>query len=257
MPLVNQLVRAAFLLPVICYSSLAFGSGIFLEEVDILIKQGELLEAKDKCKSIIDSAASEDDRQQAKKTLQNINIKILFSPVVTSDSFIYHVKAGDSLSKIAKANKTTVDLIKKSNGLKNDVIYEGMKLKVIKTVFSISVDISDHELELYSGDELLKTYPVATGKLGHATPEGTFSIVNKLENPTWYHEGEAVPSGDPENILGTRWMGFSLKGYGIHGTTLSETVGSSASEGCIRMLNQDVEELFSIVPQGTNVNVAA
>ena len=184
-------------------------------------------------------------------------IKTLFSPMVTLNSFQYTVKAGDSLSKIAKENNTTVELIRKNNGLKNDVIYEGMKLKIVKTTFKIIVDISDHDLKLYAGDKLIKIYPVATGRTGHATPTGAFTIVNKLENPVWYHEGTAVPSGDPNNILGTRWMGFSLKGYGIHGTTLPKTVGTSASEGCIRMLNQDVEELYSIIPQGTTVTLTA
>jgi len=184
-------------------------------------------------------------------------IKTLFSPAITPNSFQYTVKAGDTLSKIAKKHHTTVELIRKSNGLKNNVIYEGMKLKIMNTTFKVVIDISGHELKLYAGDELIKTYPVATGREGHATPTGTFTIVNKLENPVWYYEGTAVPNGDPENILGTRWMGFSLKSYGIHGTTLPETVGTSASEGCIRMLNQDVEELYSIIPQGTSVTLTA
>jgi len=192
---------------------------------------------------------------QAQEALPQITMENLFSKTLTLDSSLYTVKAGDALSKIAKKNNTTVELIRKSNGLKNDVIYEGMKLKIMKTTFKIIVDISDHQLKLYAGDELIKTYPVATGRTGHATPTGTFTIVNKLENPVWYHAGKAVPPGDPENILGTRWLGFSLKSYGIHGTTLPETVGTAASEGCIRMLNQDVEELYSIIPQGTTVTL--
>lgn len=171
------------------------------------------------------------------------------------NSFLYTVRSGDALFKIARKNNTTVDLIKKSNGLKSDTIYEGMKLKIVKASFQMVIDISDHELRLYADDELIKTYSIAAGREGYETPRGTFTIENKLENPTWYHEGNVVAPGDPENILGTRWMGFSLKGYGIHGTTLPETVGTDASEGCIRMLNQDVEELYSIVPIGTKVTL--
>ncbi len=227
-----------------------------LEEIDRLVKSGDLLKAKDKCESLVGSGLSEDERKSAERALQDINIKILFSPTITPNSFLYTAQPGDTLSKIAKKYSTTVEFIRKSNGLKNDSIHEGMKLKIMKTTFKIAIDISDHQLKLYANHELIKTYSVATGRVGKATPKGTFTIVNKLENPVWYHEGTAIPSGDPKNILGTRWLGFSLKSYGIHGTTLPETVGTAASEGCIRILNSEVEELYSIVPQGATVTLA-
>lgn len=232
-----------------------FPKNSLLEEIDHLVNKGDLLNAKNKCESLIDSGLPAAEKKLAERALQDINIKILFSPTVTPNSFFYTVKSGDTLSKIAKKNDTTVELIKKSNQLKNNTIYEGMKLKIMKTTFKIVVDISDHVLHLYADDKLIKTYSVATGRMGRSTPQGTFTIENKLENPVWYHEGAAIPSGDPENILGSRWMGFSLKSYGIHGTTLPKTVGTAASEGCIRMLNHEVEELYTIVPQGTAVTL--
>ena len=119
---------------------------------------------------------------------------------------------------------------------------------------NILVDKSDNRLLLKDDQKILKTYIVATGK-NNSTPTGTFKIVNKLENPTWYKAGAVVPPDSPDNILGTRWLGFSLQGYGIHGTTQPETIGKQASSGCIRLLNEDVEELYSIVPTGTKVTV--
>ncbi len=227
----------------------------WVEEIDHLVKQGDLIEAKNKCETIANSDLSGAEKKLAERTLQDINIKILFSPTITPNSFQYTVKAGDALSKIAKVNNTTIELIKKSNHLKNDVIHEGMKLKIMKTNFNIMIDISNHALKLYADNELIKTYSVATGRTGHDTPTGTVTIVNKLENPVWWDKNIAYQPGDPKNILGTRWMGFSLKSYGIHGTTLPETVGTSASEGCIRMLNQEVEEIYSIIPVGTKVTL--
>ena len=129
-----------------------------------------------------------------------------------------------------------------------------MKLKVVKSQFKIAVDKSENTLKLYQGDEWLKTYRVATGEK-NSTPVGTFTIETKLVNPVWYKTGAVIAPGDPENILGTRWMGFSLSSYGIHGTTLPETIGKQASAGCIRMRNADVEELFDIVPRKTEVTV--
>ena len=73
-------------------------------------------------------------------------------------------------------------------------------------------------------------------------------------------EWKGIPYGDPKNILGTRWMGITdaqktLKEYGIHGTWQPETVGAYVSKGCIRLLNDDVEELYKIVMIGTPVTI--
>lgn len=62
-----------------------------------------------------------------------------------------------------------------------------------------------------------------------------------------------VPFGDPKNILGSRWMGISHPGYGIHGTTEPGSIGKNVTAGCVRLKNEDVEELYSIVPEGTEV----
>lgn len=171
------------------------------------------------------------------------------------DSFFYSVQPNDSLLKIAKKYGTTVELIKKMNGLTKDIIIPGQKLKITKAVFSIQIDKSENKLWLYADGELLKIYPVATGR-ANSTPIGTFTIENKLENPTWYTTGAVIPPDSPKNMLGTRWLGFSLQSYGIHGTILPETIGTQDSNGCIRMLNEDVEELYTIVPVKTNVTVA-
>ena len=226
-----------------------------LEEINRLMDKGNLLEAKAKLQSLPGESLSEADSKSVQDVLEQLNLKILFSPTQTPDSLIYTVLNGDSLSKIAKKHSTTIDLIKKSNSLEKDQIRSGMKLKISKATYSIAVDISKNQLKLWSGGEVLKTYPVATGKPGYGTPTGTFTIVNKLEHPTWYKAGAVKPPDSPGNILGTRWLGFSLKGYGIHGTTLPETIGAHASDGCIRMLNQDVEELYVIVPTQTKVTV--
>ena len=64
-----------------------------------------------------------------------------------------------------------------------------------------------------------------------------------------------IPADSPDNILGSRWMGFDLPGYGIHGTTEPESIGKSCTQGCVRMLNSEVEELYDIVPVGTEVTI--
>lgn len=180
--------------------------------------------------------------------------KALFSKEITPDSIAYTVKPGDSLYVLARKNHTTVDLIKKINGLKSDSIYPQMKLKIHTAPFSIRIDKSKNVLVLYSNDEAVKKYSVATGKK-NCTPVGEFKITDKLVHPTWFKTGAILPPGSPENALGTRWIGFDKPGYGIHGTIEPKSIGTQASEGCIRMLNEEVEELYSLVPVGTKITI--
>jgi len=180
--------------------------------------------------------------------------KALFSKEITPDSMAYTVKSGDSLYVLALKNHTTVDFIKKINGLKGDSIYPKMKLKIHTAPFSMVVDKSKNTLVLYSGDVPVKKYLVATGK-ENSTPVGKFKITDKLMNPTWFKTGAILPPGSPKNALGTRWMGFDKRSYGIHGTIEPQSIGTQASEGCIRMLNEEVEELYSLVPVGTKVTI--
>lgn len=110
-----------------------------------------------------------------------------------------------------------------------------------RTIFKIVINVNNHTLSLFSDNNLYKTYPVAVGKASTPTPKGTFKIVNKAINP-----------GGP---FGARWMGLSIPNgdYGIHGTNNPTSIGKNVSNGCIRMFNKDVIELFRLVPIGTIV----
>ncbi|OGX16859.1 MAG: hypothetical protein A3K83_04265 [Omnitrophica WOR_2 bacterium RBG_13_44_8b] len=188
------------------------------------------------------------------KKLEDINIKLLFSSLITPKSGVYEIKPGDSLIKIAREFNTTAELIMRSNNLTESKIIPGRKIKVWTAPFSILVDKSQNTLILKTDEEVIKTYIVSTGK-NNSTPVGNFKIVNKLINPTWFKAGAVVPASSPENILGTRWLGFDLAGYGIHGTTEPQSLGRQVTDGCVRMSNRDVEEFFTIVPQGTEVTI--
>jgi len=115
----------------------------------------------------------------------------------------------------------------------------------------IFIDLSNHSITLVRGGNIIKQYPCATG-IENPTPTGEYTITVKLVHPTWYWQGKAIPPG-PENGLGTRFLGISKKGYGIHGTNEPESIGRNASHGCIRMNNADVEELYELVNVGDKV----
>lgn len=103
----------------------------------------------------------------------------------------------------------------------------------------IDISVRKRQLKLYNASVLVKTYPIAVGKILTPTPSGNYIIVNKEQNP-----------GGP---FGALWMGLSKQHYGIHGTNDPSSIGKEVSHGCIRMHNKDVLELSSLVPTTTNV----
>jgi hypothetical protein len=118
----------------------------------------------------------------------------------------------------------------------------------------ILVSLPDHQLALIEDGQVKKVYSVAVGKESTPSPTGTFHIVVRVVDPTYYHEGKVIPPG-PGNPLGNRWMGLDRKGYGIHGTNVPQSIGKSASHGCVRMAKRDLEELFSLVKPGDEVEI--
>ena len=218
-------------------------------------KERRYLEARDSYWKAIEKSFDNEIIKEAEKRIYRLNMKILFSPIITKDSQKYVVVKGDTLSKIAKKFGTTVELLMKSNQLRSDLIKPGMEFKISTAKYSIVVDRSQNILILKSDEAILKIYSVSTG-LNNVTPLGNFKIVIKEKNPTWYATGAVIPPESPENILGSRWMGISKSGYGIHGTTQPETIGKHITAGCIRMVNRDVEELYGIIPVGTEVTIA-
>jgi lipoprotein-anchoring transpeptidase ErfK/SrfK len=119
----------------------------------------------------------------------------------------------------------------------------------------VQVSKSKNILDLYLDGKLFKRYRVGTGEYSR-TPVGEFKITDRIPQPTWWRpDGKAIPFGDPDNELGTHWLSLDIRGYGLHGTWEPDTIGHQASAGCVRMLNEEIEELFTILPIGTPVAI--
>lgn len=128
------------------------------------------------------------------------------------------------------------------------------KIEIVKGRADNKKDTKHNRLYLYTNNKVTHVYSIATGRTKELTPEGTFPLVVKIVKPGW----KDIPGGDKRNPLGSRWMGLEVNGdrgrtYGIHGTNQPESIGSNASSGCVRMRNEDVEELFKMVYEGTPV----
>jgi hypothetical protein len=198
---------------------------------------------------------SEEERAEMRELIGSLNRRLTESSSGRTEFLEYRVQPGDSLYSIAVKFGTSVGYLKQINSLKSDLIRAGQKLKVDEASFSIYVDKNRNILVLKKGETPFKTYIVATGEK-NSTPEGSFRITDKLIHPPWTRpDGKVVYPGDPEYELGARWMPINVPGYGIHGTNDESSLGRQSTAGCVRMKNEDVIELFELVPRGTPVRI--
>ena len=118
----------------------------------------------------------------------------------------------------------------------------------------VLVSLVDRKLAVIENGVVIATFQVAVGAKISPSPTGEFTIVSRVTNPTYYHQGTVIPTGK-DNPVGTRWLGLSLKGFGIHGTNAPRSIGRAASHGCIRLRNRDVERLFTLLRIGDAVQI--
>jgi lipoprotein-anchoring transpeptidase ErfK/SrfK len=176
--------------------------------------------------------------------------------------FVSKEQAGHAILRADAVRRITHDLvanIRDAIGLKAKAIPPKVTRKNFGPV--IVIHRGANRLYLYNGARLRRVFGVATGQAVYPTPLGRFQVIVKWTNPWWYPpaapwaKGEKpVPPG-PGNPLGTRWMGLSAPGVGIHGTNNESSIGYSVSHGCIRMHVSDAEWLFNNIDVGTTVYI--
>jgi tetratricopeptide (TPR) repeat protein len=222
---------------------------------------GNLEEARARYEEALALAKSKEAQDLAEKQLGSMNLRLFLTPTEGPDKKVYLVKRGDSLVNIALANHTTIDLICKINDLKDPAsLRPGMTLLIPAAEFSIVINKPDFKLTLLNRGKFFKSYKVGLGKHG-CTPLGDFVIDGKEKNPKWWSPNGLVPSGDPRNELGTRWMHLKPltsgvgNSYGIHATINPGTIGWESSNGCPRMYPQEAEELYMLIPEGISVKI--
>lgn len=190
--------------------------------------------------------------------LGELDMPLLASQRPMPEKIEYVVKPGDYLGKLAATFNTPVALIAKANNIQGANIRVGETLRLLDGnahTFALEVSKSRNDLVLTLDGQFFKRYRVSTGE-NDKTPAGTFKIIDKIAQPAWHKPGgPAIPYGDPDNLLGTHWLALDLPGYGIHGTWEPDSIGKPTSAGCVRLLNGDVEELYTILPKGTLVTI--
>jgi lipoprotein-anchoring transpeptidase ErfK/SrfK len=161
------------------------------------------------------------------------------------------LRAEDQIRKLAAV--TGAMMLAAAEAMAQDQIAQEQPERPTRRVV---VSLADRKLAVIESDRVVKIFPTAVGAPASPSPTGTYKIVTSIPDPTWYYKGKIVGPGK-SNPLGTRWLGLSAKGYGIHGTNVPTSIGKNASHGCVRMRNRDVEELFGMVRVGDQVELYA
>lgn len=237
---------------------------VLMEQAAQLATADKLVEARTKYLEAWHHATDPAVQRRIEEKLGPIGVALVTTPRPMPEKEDYLVKRGDSLGAIASRFGTTTELIQKNNLVMNpNLIKIGDRLRVFTGKFELEANKKTCEMMVLLNGEFFKRYKVGTGLFGR-TPVGTFVVRDKIPEPTWWPpDGREVPFGHKDNILGTRWMSVratgdtpDVRGYGIHGTWDPTSVGKESSAGCLRMINEQVEELFSYIPIGTPLRIS-
>ena len=227
----------------------------------------DLVRARRLASAVYDhDGASDAELDKAAALVDRVHGRVLFGSNAPDELVLRHVvERGENLWTLTRKTwraagiDVGTGLVLHVNGLANaGAIPRGKVLRVPREPVTLLVRKGRRELTVRLGEAPLARFPVGIGADG-STPSGRFVIRTKIQEPDWYYGGRMLPYGDPENVIGSRWMGFEgdakAQGIGIHGTNDESTVGQAMSMGCIRMRKDDVETLFEWVTRGTAVEV--
>lgn len=229
-------------------------------------KSGHQLAARNELNAMLRRSTSRDERNRIRTYLNRIAEETLFSkarlpgdPLVDS----YTIQANDRMIRIAQKYSVPYEILMRINGIKDATrIRENQRIKVLHGPFNARIRTADFRIDLYLQDTYVRSFPIGIGAHG-STPTGVWKVTHKLPNPTYFPPAGAeikkiIPGDDPKNPLGEHWIGLEgvdgeaagQEGYGIHGTIEPDSIGKAVSLGCIRMHNQDVAYIYTLLQPG-------
>lgn len=215
---------------------------------------------------VLHPAVARKERELWLKEADSLNDRLIWSATPGPAFTTVKVQPNDSYWTISRRVRkesniiVTAGMLEAINKVRPHSLRLGQPMKVPKERVSLLVDKSSFTLYVLLGGVYVKRFAIGIGK-DSSTPEGTFTVRGKTAKPAWTDPktGKRHKYGEPGHLIGSRWLGFDKDGgstgYGIHGTIEPETIGKAASEGCIRLTNDDVEALYALVPEGATVVV--
>jgi lipoprotein-anchoring transpeptidase ErfK/SrfK len=131
---------------------------------------------------------------------------------------------------------------------------------------AVKIDTKTNMLEVHQGDKLIAVYPVTIGSAKNASPVGEWKVRRITKMPTFRWDKEMLQHGErsgnfhllppgPNNPVGVMWIALNKKGIGIHGTNDPDSIGRTASHGCVRLANWDVVRLATKIKAGDAVSI--
>ncbi len=226
-----------------------------LAEAARLQASGQTTAAREAARALLAGASEPHSIQKAEELLTAIHKQMVFGPLPMAEKIDHVIQRGETLGALADRHGTTVSLIMRANQLSGNLIRVGDRLRIFHGTLRVWVDKSDNVLKVYLNDDFFLRYRVGTGQHSR-TPAGSYRITLRQKHPTWYRpDGKEIPYGDPENLLGTHYLKLNTPGIGLHGTWEPHTIGSQSSAGCVRLLNEHIEELHDLLPVGTAVEI--
>jgi hypothetical protein len=238
-------------------------------EVEELIADGKWRDARARVAAAFGGAIGDAERLELASLGIKINQELLQNRADEKDVELYEIQQGDTLESIAKKfkalNGVKGAIMYVNNYKENAILRSGRKVRLSKGTWSLVVDKSLFKMwVLYEGCPF-KGYTITIGAPNKETPIAKFVMGGKNPNPAWWPppdvkiQGKApVPYGDPQNPLGKWWISLEHDihhGIGIHGTNDPGSIGSKASNGCVRMLNEEVVEVAALAYKGMVVTV--
>ncbi len=238
-------------------------------EIEELIADGKWRDARARVSASFGAAPSDAERLELAQLGIKVNQELLQNRADEKDVELYEIQQGDTLESIAKKfkalNGVKGAIMYVNNYKENSILRAGRKVRLAKGSWSLIVDKSLFKMwVLYEGCPF-KGYTVTTGAPNKETPVTKFVVGGKNPKPAWWPPSEVkfsgktpVPYGDPQNPLGDWWISLEHDihhGIGIHGTNDPGSIGSKASNGCIRMLNEEVVEVAALAFKGMVVQI--
>lgn len=229
-------------------------------------QSGDKVAARHELNALLARSTSLDEQRRLREYLSKIANEMIFSPARTpNDPLVdeYVIQPGDVLIRISKKVGLPYELLMSMNGITDaGRIRPDQRLKIVRGPFHARISKSDFRMDLYCGDLYVRSYRVGLGKLD-STPEGGWKVKEKLTNPTFfpppsYEDKRIIDANDPRNPLGEHWIALEgtdaatkdQQGFGIHGTIEPDSIGKAASHGCVRMHNEDVAFVYSLLTPG-------
>lgn len=229
--------------------SAATNEPIDLTAIDQLMNDGEDVEANFQLSNLYWKRP--EVRKQIMSRLQIVSNRIYFAPQPHyMDGHV--VRPGDLMQNIAQDYDVSWEYLAKLNRISDaKKIRPGQKLKVIRGPFAAVVDLSDMELTIHSHGHYVHAFPIGIGQ-DNPSPIGSFKVVEKLNDPTYYGAEGVIDHEDTQNPLGEYLIDLG-DSYGIHGTNDETLIGKSESKGCIRMQNIDIADVYDLLTPGSEV----